>query len=189
MKSRLKTAAAIFALLWSLASIPGLLSPAFAFTVEEVKPLLRKDYYPAVLDLIRNAERSIYLVMYGIQLRDRDENDLVHNLLRGLIEADRRGARVTVILQTGQDDSWGEYVTRINREVKQLLRSEGIRVYLDDDQTTTHAKLLVVDEEITVLGSHNWTFAAFMRNNESSVLIRSRPLARQYIRYFQSIRR
>lgn len=188
MKAKPKPAAVVLILLLTL--LPGfLLPPAFAFTVEEVRPLLGKAYYPEVLDLIGNAQSSIYLVMYGIQLRDRDEKDLVHNLLRELIEADRRGARVMVILQTGPDDDWGEYVTEINRETKRLLRSEGVRVYLDDERTTLHSKLLVVDEEITVLGSHNWTFAAFMRNNESSVKITSPAVARRYIRYFHSIRR
>ena len=187
IKSKPKTAAVVVILLLTL--LPGFLPPALALPAEEVKPLLGKEYYPEVLDLVKNAQRSIYLVMYGIQLSGRDEKDLAYTLLEELISAKQRGAKVMVILETSGKDDWGEYVTQINEEVRDLLRKSGVQVYLDDEKTTTHAKLLVIDEEITVLGSHNWTFAAFMRNNESSVRITSRPVARQYISYFFRIKR
>jgi len=164
-------------------------SSLFSLPVEEVTPLIKKEYYPEVLDLIKNAEKSIYLVMYGIQLKGRDEKDMVNALLEELIEAKRRGVRVKVILETSGKEEWGEYVTEINEEVMRILRNEGIQVHLDDKKITTHAKVLVVDDEITVLGSHNWTFAAFKRNNESSVKIKSKPVARQYINYFNSVKR
>jgi len=176
-------------LITTIISISTFLRPAFPLPVDEVKPLLQKEYYPEVLDLIRNAEKSIYLVMYGIQLKGRDEKDMVNTLLEELIEAKRRGVRVKVILETSGKEEWGEYVTEINEEVMRVLKSEGIQVHLDDKKITTHAKVLVVDDEITVLGSHNWTFAAFERNNESSVKITSRPVAQQYISYFNSIKR
>lgn len=165
------------------------LPQAFPLPVDEVKPLIKKDYYPEVLDLIKSAEKSIYLVMYAIQLRGRDEKDKVNTLLEELIEAKRRGVKVKVILETSGKESWGEYITGINDEVKKILQRNGIQVYLDDDKTTTHVKVLVVDDEVTVLGSHNWTFAAFVRNNESSVKIKSRPVAQKYISYFYSIKR
>ncbi len=157
--------------------------------MEEVKPLIKKDYYPEVLELIKNAEKSIYLVMYAVQLKGRDEKDQVYTLIKELIEAKRRGVRIKIILETSGKESWGEYITGINDEVKKVLQRNGIQVYLDDDKITTHAKVLVVDDEVTVLGSHNWTFAAFVRNNESSVKIKSRPVAQQYISYFNSIKR
>jgi len=165
------------------------LPQAFPLPVDEVKPLIKKDYYPEVLDLIKRAEKSIYLVMYGIQLKGRDEKDMVNTLLEELIEARKRGVKVKVILENSGKEEWGGYVTEINEEVMRKLRSEGIQVSLDDKKTTTHAKVLVVDSKITVLGSHNWTFAAFVRNNESSVKIKSRPVAQKYISYFNSIKR
>ncbi|HDL63939.1 MAG TPA: hypothetical protein ENH12_00975 [Proteobacteria bacterium] len=176
-------------LITAVLSISVFLPPSFSLPVEEVKPLIKKEYYPEVLNLIRNAEKSIYLVMYGIQLKGRGENDMANTLVEELIEAKRRGVKVKVILETSGKEEWGEYVTQINEEVMRILRSEGIQISLDDKKTTTHAKVLVVDEEITVLGSHNWTFAAFERNNESSVKIKSRPVAQKYISYFHSIKR
>ena len=170
-------------------SISCFLVPAFPLQVDEVKPLIKKEYYPEVLDLIKTAEKSIYLVMYGIQLKGRNEQDMINTLLEELIKAKKRGVKVQVILETSGKEEWGEYVTGINEEVMRILRNEGIQIYLDDKKITTHAKVLVVDEEVTVLGSHNWTFAAFKRNNESSVKIKSRPVAQKYISYFHSIKR
>jgi cardiolipin synthase len=185
--NKMKTTVTI--IITSLALIFCSLPPVFPLPVEEVKPLIKKEYYPEVLDIIRTAEKSIYLVMYGIQLKGRDEKDLVNTLLEELIEAKLRGVRVKVILETSGKEEWGEYITEINEEVMRMLRNEGIQIYLDDEKITTHAKVLVVDEQVTILGSHNWTFAAFKRNNESSVKITSRPVARNYISYFYSIKR
>jgi phosphatidylserine/phosphatidylglycerophosphate/cardiolipin synthase-like enzyme len=187
MDINMKTLISIF--ISAILSISTFLPLSFPLPVDEVKPLIKKDYYPEVLDLIKNAEKSIYLVMYAVQLRGRDEKDKVNTLLEELIEAKRRGVKVKVILETSGKKSWGEYITGINDEVKKILQRNGIQVYLDDDKTTTHVKVLIVDDEVTVLGSHNWTFAAFTRNNESSVKIKSRPVAQKYISYFYSIKR
>ena len=173
----------------SVVSISCFLPQSFPLPVDEVKPLIKKDYYPEVLDLIKNAEKSIYLVMYAVQLRGRDENDKVNTLIEELIEAKRRRVKVKVILETSGKEEWGEYVSEINEEVKRVLQNKGIQVYFDDVKNTTHVKLLVVDDLVTVIGSHNWTHAAFIRNNESSVKVTSRPVAQKYISYFYSIKR
>ena len=53
---------------------------------------------------------------------------------------------------------------------------------------TTHAKLMVVDGQLTLLGSTNWTYYALTSNNEASVLIRSQELARAIIDYFNRVK-
>jgi len=161
---------------------------AGSFTADEARPLIQKEYFPEVERAIQEAETSIYLIMYGIQPPGRT-NDPVEKLLDELIEAKRRGVEVNVILETSGEEEWGEYVTDVNKETKKLLERKGIRVSLDDPREVTHCKVLVIDEYIVIVGSHNWTYSAMLRNNESSILVKSRDVARKYISYFYSIRR
>ena len=41
-----------------------------------------------------------------------------------------------------------------------------------------HHKLVVIDEKVVVIGSHNWSYSAMRHNIESSSIIRSREHAR-----------
>ena len=42
---------------------------------------------------------------------------------------------------------------------------------LDEEDRTTHAKVLVVDDRHVIVGSHNWTRSALAANREWSVEI------------------
>jgi phosphatidylserine/phosphatidylglycerophosphate/cardiolipin synthase-like enzyme len=45
----------------------------------------------------------------------------------------------------------------------------------------------MVDDQLTVVGSTNWSYYALDQNNETSVLIRSPEINRQYRDYFQEV--
>jgi len=47
---------------------------------------------------------------------------------------------------------------------------------------------MVVDGRLTLLGSTNWTHYALSNNNEVSVLIHSKELAKELIDYFNRIK-
>jgi cardiolipin synthase len=47
---------------------------------------------------------------------------------------------------------------------------------------------MVVDGQLTLLGSTNWTYSALTNNNEASVLVRSKEVARIFIDYFNRVK-
>jgi phosphatidylserine/phosphatidylglycerophosphate/cardiolipin synthase-like enzyme len=47
---------------------------------------------------------------------------------------------------------------------------------------------MVVDMEVILLGSANWTFAGLTKNQEVSVLIRSKEVAKELINYFNRVK-
>ena len=47
---------------------------------------------------------------------------------------------------------------------------------------------MVVVDQLTLLGSANWTFYALTNNNEVSVLIRSKEVAKELIDYFNKVK-
>ena len=52
---------------------------------------------------------------------------------------------------------------------------------------TTHAKLMIIDSGIVVVGSHNWTYSALAENNETSIVINSSDINSDETVYFQGI--
>ena len=76
---------------------------------------------------------------------------------------------------------------RMNEKVKNILTRNGIKVYLDSENVTTHSKLIVVDGRYSIVGSTNWSYYALSKNNETNVLIDSEEVAKEYIKYFEEL--
>jgi phosphatidylserine/phosphatidylglycerophosphate/cardiolipin synthase-like enzyme len=69
-----------------------------------------------------------------------------------------------------------------------MLSVGGVEVIYDPLFKTTHTKCMIVDGELTLLGSTNWTYHALTSNNELSLLIRSKELAKEMINYFNRVK-
>jgi len=50
-----------------------------------------------------------------------------------------------------------------------------------------HTKLMLIDNEIAILGSHNYTMNAFTINYEVSVIIREKEVIERLKQYFDNI--
>ncbi len=156
----------------------------FSYSADSVKPLFDKEYDTEITSFIQNAKESIYIVMYCIQPGDSKYHP-VHKVLQKLIEAHKRGVEVEVILEINDKDS---YINKQSMKAREMLEKEGIKVHFDSAGTVTHVKLVIIDDYITVIGSHNWTYTAFALNNEASVLIKSSEVAAEFYRYFRTVR-
>jgi len=161
------------------------ISFSFSLEVEAAKAdelifLPKKTYFDAVHNALKEAKESIYVMMYVLMAGEGPaypENILIQDL----IDAKKKGLKVKVILDESVKD-FDESV--LNTKAYQRLLENGVDVRFDAPYKTTHVKLIVIDEYITILGSHNWSLTAFQLNNESSVLIKSKRLAQNFIAYF-----
>jgi len=50
-----------------------------------------------------------------------------------------------------------------------------------------HNKVMIIDSEIVVTGSYNWSVSAEERNDENIIIVRSRKIAEEYERKFEEI--
>jgi len=177
----MKTAGKVFLV---IAAIIMLNARVFSYSADSVKPLFNKEYDVEITSLIQEAKESIYIVMYCIQPGENKYHP-VHKMLQELIESHRRGVEIEVILEI---DDKGGYLNEQNVKAKEILEKEGIKVHFDSGGTVTHVKLIIIDDYITVVGSHNWTYTAFALNNEASVVIEGSEVATEFYRYFRTIR-
>jgi len=78
--------------------------------------------------------------------------------------------------------------TERNRQTGKILSNGGVEVTYDPLSKTTHAKWMVVDGKLSLVGSANWTYYALTSNNEVSILIRSREVAKALVDYFNRVK-
>ena len=102
----------------------------------------------------------------------------------GMIAAANRGVRVRVLLDASD---WAPEITRGNRQVVSYLTEHGIDCRLDDPEVTTHAKLLVIDRAVAVLGSTNWNAYAFETHEQTNVVIDDARVGRVFAEYFDRL--
>lgn len=129
-----------------------------------------------VTEQIRAAEDSIQILQVTINHRD-------FKLLEETLAAAGRGVSVEIVL----DDSW--YVQEDNEEIETALEAVAEREDLDltverleggNRFGKIHAKGIIIDEEVTVLGSANWNGVAYGDNREVILTIEDEAVAAFY---------
>jgi phosphatidylserine/phosphatidylglycerophosphate/cardiolipin synthase-like enzyme len=153
--------------------------------VEDVQLVIDAQYFQVAKKLIQEAKSSIRVMMFEMGYYDKYPNTPSNLLIKELIDAKKRGVKVEVILEVkeGRDRT-----TERNRNTGKILSNGGVEVVYDPLFKTTHAKLMVVDGQLALVGSTNWTYYALTNNNEVSVLIRSKEVAKALVDYFNQVK-
>ena len=157
----------------------------FAFCLPtDTDNISNRKYFPAVKKLIQEARNEIKISIYYIALTSKGP---VSELMEELVKAKKRGVDIEIVLD------WDSNPESLNRDdmknVKSFafLKQNGFKVFYDDNKALNHSKYLIVDREILVVGSHNWSANAFDSNHESTLVVRSKELAAIYLQYFKDL--
>lgn len=179
----------IFNEAWNRELVSGLSVPEYKGT-SAIVPLVsfgkNRAYYKEMKRLITNAEDSIDLVLFKITHYPEFRDSMSNVLLRELVNAHNRGVSVRIVLDV---NTWSEEITQSNRETALWLLGKGIRkVSFENMSTTTHSKLVIVDQKSVILGSTNWSYYSLEKNFEADVSIRNTPsVGKVYRRYFEDL--
>ena len=121
----------------------------------------RREYYNKALSLIKNANNSIYLLMFVAKYDPRDPEDPANDLLIAICRAKERGLTVKVVLD--------EETMKAYSETIELLREHNVSIKIWKGRATMHAKILIIDNKHVLIGSHNWTESGLWYNIEASI--------------------
>jgi len=145
-----------------------------------VKTLVNRQYFSEVLSLLNTATKRIRVIMYGINYNTKYRNSKVNQLVEALVAARGRGVDVAVVMDLS---NYNTTLNRINTPAKKTLAAAGVTVYDDAENITTHAKMILADDNV-VIGSVNWGYDAIERRNETCVVIHDPDLAATFAAYF-----
>lgn len=120
-------------------------------------------------ELISSATSSIDIAMFT----------LTHpSLLNHLVQAKKRGVKVRVFL----DATSGKGASQ---KAALFLKEAGVPIYLSQGLQLLHHKMMIIDNSSFVLGSANWTKAAFTKNHDFYLTLS--PLTKNQYRSIKSI--
>lgn len=126
-----------------------------------------------VLNIINGAESEIRLAGYSFTSPA---------VVRGLIEAKKRGVDVKVVV-----DKKGNATNSASRQALNFLSVNGIPVKLNGNYAIHHDKFIVADRVHVQTGSYNYSKSAETRNSENVIAVWNVPkLAEKYLRHWES---
>ena len=125
-----------------------------------------------LLSLVAAAEESIEFLAFAFTSDP---------LAEALIAREADGVRVRGVIERGQANSSGS-------EVGHLVLA-GLDLRLDTNQNMMHHKVILIDGEIVVTGSYNFSRNAEEKNDENILILHSDEIARKYLLEFERIYR
>lgn len=150
----------------------------------KITPALGSDYPKVVTPLVHAATTSIDILMYQWRWYGHESAGGVQKLNLAVCAAAHRGVKVRVLMNV---ESMGHAITRINTRTAGFLERAGCVVKFGQVGVATHAKMLIIDNRVLVLGSHNFSKGAFSRNQEASIVVEGRKDIVAYREYFKSL--
>jgi phosphatidylserine/phosphatidylglycerophosphate/cardiolipin synthase-like enzyme len=123
----------------------------------------------AIVNAIDASQKQVLVQAYSF----------THNAIaQALARAKERGVDVKVILDAKSANG--------NRYVIGVLESANVAIRSDANHAISHNKVMVIDNEIVITGSFNFTNSAEQRNAENFLILKSINLAKSYKENWQN---
>lgn len=135
--------------------------------------IIGKEYPKKVIPLIYAARKSIDIMVYHWLWYPTDIGSQIQKFNAAIASRKRVGKRVRVITNTGQTIA--------------TLKGLGIKAKKIHSSRLIHAKVLIIDNEKVILGSHNYTKNAFGLNHEVSILITGEKEVKRLSDFFANL--
>ena len=141
--------------------------PVYAFQadIEQVCFSPRGGCEQAIVEELNKAKSEVLVQAYSFTSAP---------IAKALLNAKKRGINVQVILDKSQNaKSYSSY---------SFFRNQNVPVFIDSAHAIAHNKIIIIDRQIVITGSYNFTKAAEQKNAENLLIISSKELARTYIK-------
>jgi len=124
-----------------------------------------------LLKRLRKAKTSVRFMAYSFTSAPLAEE---------LIRLHKKGLTVSGILEkAGAEAKYSQYIK---------MKLEGIPVHMDTNPASMHHKVMIIDDEILVTGSYNFSKGADRKNDENIIIIADRDIAGRYIEEFERLK-
>lgn len=136
-------------------------------------PIVGAEYPAKVIPFIDKAKRNVDIVSYDWRWYPNQPGHAVQRFNIALVNASRRGVIVRAVVN--------------NAEILPILAKVGIQARKMKDHRTLHTKLILIDDEVAIIGSHNITRNAFGANVETSLAVGIPDGERRFSEFFSNL--
>lgn len=135
--------------------------------------LISREFPKKVIPLIKNAKQSIDIIVFDWGWYPDEIGEQIQIFNNAIYNANRKGVKVRAVVQ--------------KRLIKEILFRLGVDVKILHSNKLLHIKLMIIDGQIAILGSHNYTKNAFNLNYEVSIIIKDEKSVSRLKYYFNNI--
>jgi len=135
--------------------------------------IVGNEFPKRVIPLLKKSKTSIDIIVFDWRWYPDQIGSNIQIFNNTIVKASRNGVRCRVI-------------TNFNSNYD-TLKKLNIQVKKWSSRKTLHTKLLIIDNKIAVLGSHNYTMNAFNLNHELSILIEEPIFIERLKNYFNNL--
>jgi phosphatidylserine/phosphatidylglycerophosphate/cardiolipin synthase-like enzyme len=135
--------------------------------------IVGKEYPAKVIPLIESAKSTIKIVVFDWRWYGADPGASVQLFNQAIIRASRRGVQIKAIANAN--------------DVITILNKHGIQAKKIITKKLMHTKLMIIDDSLFIIGSHNYTMSAFHLNEELSVCIFGVGGCARMLTYFDNL--
>lgn len=141
--------------------------------MSQTTTIIGKEFPEKVIPLIEQAKKSINIIVYDWRWYPNQIGSTIQKFNNAIIILSRKGKKVRVIT---------------NRPyINEILSQLNITAKKTHSKRTLHTKLMIIDKEIAILGSHNYTMNAFTINHEVSVILQNEEAVKRLNLYFENL--
>ncbi len=150
--------------------------------METGKLLIDEQFLPVATKLIESAEHRIYISTFKAELTTKPRGRRLMKLFDTTFEQSRLGLDVRFLLS--RRENYG-HIPLTNLNAVRELKAHTVKVRHLLNSRLCHAKIIVVDNLVAIIGSHNLSLQSCHRNFEVSYLIEDAYIVGQLIGVFE----
>jgi phosphatidylserine/phosphatidylglycerophosphate/cardiolipin synthase-like enzyme len=156
------------------ASLPDTPYPVLSIDGKQVEVLFSPEdgVLDRLLKYLRESKESVIFLAYSFTTDTLGET---------LLDLHQGGIDVRGVVEQSQISATGSETVR--------LREAGLDIQLDANPANMHHKVFIIDREIVLLGSYNFTRSAEEKNDENVLIIHDPALAAHFLLEFERIYR
>jgi len=138
-----------------------------------MQTIIGRQFPKTVIPLIESAKKTIDIIVFDWRWYPQDPGAAVQLFNQSIVRAVRRGVKVRAIANSN--------------EIVKTLKSVGVEAKRLISVNLVHAKLMIIDSEKIIIGSHNYTQSAFQMNYEISVVLDKPENISDFFSFFNSL--
>lgn len=138
-----------------------------------MQAIIGSQFPDVVIPLIQAAKSSIKIIIFDWRYYPQQAGSTVEKFNKAISEAAQRGIEVKALVNT---TATLDQLKKNKIDAKKLYTPKLL-----------HAKMMLIDENILIIGSHNYTQNAFTMNHEISIVGEAGEAGPAILAYFKNL--
>jgi len=141
--------------------------------MDQTTLIIGKEFPTQVIPLIKTARKSVDIIVFEWRWYPDQVGSSIQQFNHEIIKAVRHNLKVRVLVNS--------------KKILGPLKDCGVDAKKLISKRLLHTKVMLIDNEMVILGSHNYTMNAFTINHEVSVIIHDKDVVKRLITYFENL--